>query len=276
MIIDNDDAEIIDIRDDLPDSSELPLPPNNSGGWRAKRKKYLREFLALASIVLLACSFRSVGMELFKIPTGSMIPTLRIGDFILVNKYAYGLKFPFSDITYFSRRPEPIYLTEQKPVERGDVIVFKYPKDPSINYIKRVIGIPGDTVEIKDKFVFINGTKIEVSKVSGQDLMKTMDEKYRDNNLSFYQAEFKNKSFIYQIDNDNFFKVDFDKITIPKGQYFVMGDNRDFSYDSRYWGLVPRSHLVGKAVVVWLSIDFNPSGQESLELRSDRIGHLIQ
>jgi signal peptidase I len=215
-------------------------------------------------------------MELFKIPTGSMIPTLRIGDFILVNKYAYGLKFPFSDITYFSRKPDPIYLTEQKPVERGDVIVFKYPKDPSINYIKRVIGIPGDTVEIKDKFVFINGTKIEVSKVSGQDLMKTMDEKYRDNNLSFYQAEFKNKSFIYQIDNDNFFKVDFDKITIPKGQFFVMGDNRDFSYDSRYWGLVPRSHLVGKAIVVWLSIDFNPSGKESLELRSDRIGHLIQ
>jgi len=275
MIIDNDGPENIDIRSDLSEhSSDQTAPP--SGGWRGRKKKYLKEFLALFFIVVFACSFRSVGMELFKIPTGSMIPTLRIGDFILVNKFAYGLKLPFSDVTYFSREPNPTYLTAQKPVNRGDVIVFKYPKDPSINYIKRVIGIPGDSVEIRDKFVFINDEKVSAIKVAGTDFMKTMDEKYRDNNLSFFEVSFEEKMFVYQIDNDNFFKVNFDKIKIPEGQYFVMGDNRDFSYDSRYWGLVPRSHLVGKAVVVWLSIDFNPGSDESLEIRSERIGHLIQ
>ncbi len=274
MIVNNEEAEVVDIKEDfIPEENEaLPL----SIGWKSKKKKYIKEILALVFIVFLACSFRSSGVELFKIPTGSMIPTLRIGDFILVNKYTYGFKLPFSDITYFSKKPDPIYLTEEKPVKRGDVIVFKYPKDPSINYIKRVIAIPGDTVEIQDKFVLINGVKVNSTKVSRRDLMETMDEKYRDNNLSFYEVALKDKSFIYQIDNDNFFKVNFNKITIPEGKFFVMGDNRDFSYDSRYWGLVPRSHLVGKAVIVWLSIDFSPSGANSIELRSDRIGQSIQ
>lgn len=117
----------------------------------SKKGKFVKELKSFVLIILSVLIFRSVLFEPFKIPSGSMIPTLLIGDFILVNKFAYGFKVPFSD--WFS---DPIYITGPQQPDRGDVIVFKYPKDTNLNYIKRVVGLPGDTIEVIDKVVYIN------------------------------------------------------------------------------------------------------------------------
>jgi signal peptidase I len=241
-----------------------------------RTKKYLREILIIASIFVAVIVFRSIVYEPFKIPTGSMIPTLRIGDFILVEKFSYGVKLPFSDITFSSFSSDPIYLFNESKVERGDIIVFKYPKDPNINYIKRVVGIPGDTIEIKDKFVYINGEKLKTIKLDSNKYMETMDEKFRDNNLSFYRTYIDNKSYVYQVDNDNYFVVNAEKKVVPEGQYFVMGDNRDFSYDSRFWGFVPHRYIKGKAVLIWMSLDVPEDGTKDIVFRSERIGLSVE
>lgn len=242
----------------------------------SKRIRFFKEAMTLITIGFLVIVFRSVFFEPFKIPTGSMIPSLRIGDFILVNKFAYGFKVPFSDMTIGSINLDPIYLFGEKKVERGDVIVFKYPKDPSINYIKRVIALPGETIEIKNKKVFINGSQFDEEKLENSAFMKNMDEKFKDNKLAFYRVTLKEKNFDYQVDEDNFFKVDYAKRKIPVGHYFVMGDNRDFSYDSRYWGVVPHENIKGQAFLVWLSINVSENSEESFSLRSERIGELIR
>lgn len=265
----NPEEELEAISDDIAEEVERPIKG-------ARRKAFLKEGLALFFIVLLVVIFRSVFLEPFKIPTGSMIPTLKIGDFILVNKFAYGFKVPFSDISIGSFNSDPIYLFGEKPIERGDIVVFKYPKNQSVNYIKRVIGLPGETIEIKNKKVYINGNPLSAKAVSPKKYMKNMDEKFRDNNLSFYEVNLKNKSFTYQVDKDNFFKVNYEKRQIPKGHYFVMGDNRDFSYDSRYWGVVPHKNIKGQAFLVWLSISIPANPDESVSIRTDRIGQLIQ
>lgn len=243
---------------------------------QSKRKIFLKEGAALLLIFFLVLTFRSVVFEPFKIPTGSMIPTLKIGDFILVNKFAYGFKLPFSDLTVGSFNLDPVYLFGERKVKRGDVIVFKYPKDPSINYIKRVIGLPGETIEIKNKIVFINDVPLKTVKVDKNNFMKTMDEKFRDNNFEFFKVDQGPESFVYQVDKDNFFKVDYTKRKIPKGHYFVMGDNRDFSYDSRYWGVVPHKNIKGRAFLVWMSISSSNNPEEGMSIRFDRMGELVK
>jgi signal peptidase I len=253
-------------------TSESIEPPKRIG---SRRKVFFREGLALVIIFFLVLTFRSVIFEPFKIPTGSMIPTLKIGDFILVNKFAYGVKLPFSDLTLGSFNLDPIYLFGKKEVKRGDIIVFKYPKDPSINYIKRVVGLPGETIEIKKKVVYINGEPLKVKAEDAKTYMAHMDEKFKDNNFEFYKVILKNGGFTYQIDRDNFFKVNYAKRKIPEGHYFVMGDNRDFSYDSRYWGVVPHKNVKGKAFLVWLSISNSNNPEVGMNIRMDRIGELI-
>ena len=126
-----------------------------------------------------------------------MIPTLMIGDFILVNKMAYGLKVPFTD--FFG---DPIYITGPKKPQRGDVIVFKYPKDTSVNYIKRVIGLPGDVLEVKDKTVYINEKPIEGVEFDGKEIMADMDDKFKNYNFKFFQTKTGEHDHVIQIDGD--------------------------------------------------------------------------
>lgn len=239
-----------------------------------RKQKFVKEAKSIGLILVVVFTFRSVFFEPFRIPSGSMIPTLMIGDFILVNKFSYGFKVPFSDFSFMDINLNPIYLAGKSSPDRGDVIVFKYPETPSVNYIKRVVGVPGDTIEIRKKAVYVNGEKLLVEEIDGTEIMADMDDKFKAFNLKFYEAQTGDADHIIQQDNDNYFKVDYEKRTIPKGEFFVMGDNRDFSYDSRFWGYVPREYIKGEAMFVWFSMIF-PFGEHDFKFRPWRIGTSI-
>ncbi len=181
-------------------------------------KSVIREYAeAIFIAVLLALFIRAFVVQAFKIPSGSMKPTLQIGDHILVNKFVYGIKIPFTD-------------KELLPIghpARQDIVVFRYPVDPSKDFIKRVIGLPGDTVLIRDKTVFVNGQQLEEPYIT-----------FSDKRILSAAASPR--------DNMN-------AITVPPGSLFVMGDNRDESYDSRFWKFVDMSQLKGKAFIIYWS-----------------------
>lgn len=249
--------------------SEIPAKP-----VLTRRQKAFKEAKSFSLIIFSVLLFRSVLFEPFKIPSGSMIPTLLIGDFILVSKLSYGLKVPFSD--WFS---EPTYITAAQNPERGDVIVFKYPQEPSLNYIKRVVGLPGDTIEVIEKVVFVNGKPLEMKEFDAKEIREDMDEKYKRYNFKFFQTVTGPHKHVTQVDQDNIFNSNFYKVTVPNGNFFVMGDNRDFSADSRSWGFVPHGNIKGKAILIWFSLSFPwPWGgdeQEAFAFRPWRIGKMI-
>lgn len=236
-----------------------------------KRKSRLfRELRNSFFIVLILLVFRSVMYEPYRIPTGSMIPTLHIGDFILVNKYTYGFKIPFTDLAIFDLNLNPIYMFGKSDPKRGDVVVFKYPVDTSVNYIKRVVAVPGDTLEIRNKIIFINEQPIDVKEIDGEKIKNELDERSKNSNLKFFESIINDHKFIIQQDVDNLYSSQFDKIIIPEGKFFVMGDNRDSSYDSRFWGFVPRENIRGKAIYVWFSMTF-PGEKEEIKIKWNRI-----
>lgn len=240
----------------------------------SSKQKLITEVKSIIFIIAAVLTFRSVFFEPFRIPSGSMIPTLMIGDFILVNKFAYGFKVPFTDLVLGDTSFNPIYVAGKSDPKRGDVVVFKYPKDLSVNYIKRVIGLPGDTLEIRNKVIYINDKAVEPHEFDGKEIMSDMDDKFKGYNLKFYKVKNGEHEHVIQQDNDNYFKVDFDKITIPEGKFFMMGDNRDFSYDSRYWGFISHEQIKGRAMFVWFSFIF-PFGENPMKLRPARIGTAI-
>lgn len=207
----------------LPDDArnELMRP----SGWA----DLSRSMFPVLGLVLVLRSFL---YEPFQIPSGSMLPTLEVGDYILVNKFHYGLRLPVLN-TKFVSIEEP---------ERGDVVVFKYPEQPSINYIKRVVGLPGDEVVYRDKVVYINGEP--QSQVLEAQLPPRKPER-----LLIREA-------LGEVEHDIYRDIGRPTLNaqwiVPDGHYFVMGDNRDNSNDSRYWGFVPDTLLVGKAVAVWM------------------------
>jgi len=208
---------------------------NNNNNSHIKRKSTFREYSeALAIAVLLALFIRTFVVQAFKIPSGSMKPTLIIGDHLLVNKFTYGIKIPLIDR----------FIIQFDNPKRGDIVVFKYPKDESKDFIKRVIGIEGDVVEIKSDILYINGEKIDTEYVS----------KYIDEDISgadrYEEAFGESKHYIL----DQYVNYeDFGPVTVPENSIFVMGDNRDNSQDSRYWGFVSLNKIKGKALIIYWS-----------------------
>jgi len=187
--------------------------------------EYSRSFFPVLAFVLI---LRSFFMEPYQIPSGSMLPTLTVGDFIVVNKFEYGIRLPVLGTKVFDYNEPKV----------GDVMVFKYPKDPAVKYIKRVVAVPGDTLELRDKVIYINGEQMVQTYVADE---SPTTEIYTEKLGGVEHLIWRNK-------NPGRNGV----ITIPPGKYFMMGDNRDGSNDSRYWGFVPEENITGKAVAVWL------------------------
>jgi signal peptidase I len=207
--------------------------------------------------VILAVFFlRSFIVEPFKIPSGSMIPTLLVGDFILVNKYTYGIRLPVINKK----------VVDTNLPERGDVIVFRYPPNPSLDYIKRVVGVPGDRVVYRNKRLSINGQDVPVQQA--EDFMKgglAYVPRYAEQ-LGKVQHEIliepEVPSYVqaivrYPYRNNCQYNTDGVSCVVPAGHYFVMGDNRDNSQDSRFWGFVPEENIVGKAFFIWFNSSFD-------------------
>lgn len=240
-----------------------------------KVKNILKGAAKFILIIFLVIIFRSVCFEPFRIPSGSMIPTLLIGDFILVNKMAYGIKVPFSDFTFSDKiNLNPIYIFGKSNPQRGDVVVFKFPSDPNTNFIKRVVGLPGDTLQIQNKILIINGKAIGGVEFDGKEILQDMDDKFKGYSFKFLKTKTGDHEHVIQLDQDNYYKVDYPKIVIPEGKFFMMGDNRDYSYDSRGWGLVSHELIKGKAKIVWLSFIF-PLGENNMKFRPWRILSII-
>ena len=236
---------------------------------------------SLFPVIAVVFILRSFLYEPFQIPSGSMMPTLLVGDFILVEKFSYGVK-------------EPVWQNTLMPVnspKRGDVAVFKYPEDPRVDYIKRVVGLPGDRVVYKDKQLYLipaceetscgpykaldmkylgeqvfadEQSKMQVySEILGEVAHKVLVNPMRRDYISYYYQQ--PGTYVYEW-------------VVPEGHYFMMGDNRDNSKDSRFWGFVPEKNLVGKAVAVWISFEFYRSEDDLLPtwvpsgVRFNRIG----
>jgi len=218
--------------------------------WARKRNKEQKEPLLVEyarsffPIILAVLVIRSFIAEPFRIPSGSMLPTLHVGDFILVNKFVYGIRLPVLN-------KKIITLGEPK---RGDVVVFRYPKNPSIDYIKRIVGLPGDKVGYFHKSIYINGKKIEQKvETKSDDLLGIVPVR---NELRSEQLGDHHHNIL--IDPERHLVEG--EMIVPKGHYFVMGDNRDNSNDSRFWGTVPEENFVGKAFLIWMSWDWNDGG----------------
>jgi signal peptidase I len=215
--------------------------------------EYSRAFFPVLAIVLV---LRAFAYEPFRIPSGSMMPSLLVGDFILVNKYSYGLRMPvWHNRITFGDRPK-----------RGDVVVFRYPQDESQDYIKRVVGLPGDHISYYNRRLSVNGKPLKTEK----------DREYQGlgdlNNMSgaggcdrrgascqVYFEESGDVRYTVMTNPDVPTGVN-GEVFVPNGHYFVMGDNRDHSNDSRLWGFVPEDNLVGKAVTIWMHWDWRDGG----------------
>ena len=205
-------------------------------------------------VILIVFLLRSFLVEPFKIPSGSMIPTLLIGDFILVNKYTYGVRLPVVNVK----------VLDMGSPKRGDVMVFRYPADPSLDYIKRVVGLPGDRIEYRDKALTVNGKPVPRRAVTDYEsrerlqyfprFMESFDGAEHEIILEKETPGFVGRSMEFRHSGNCDYNSGGLACTVPPGHYFVMGDNRDNSSDSRVWGFVPDENIVGKAFFIWLNL----------------------
>lgn len=214
----------------------LKSTPMTSENEKTVKKSSLRENIeAILIAVVLAMFIRTFVVQAFKIPSGSMKETLKIGDHILVNKFIYGIKVPFTDLT----------LVPVTDPERGDIIVFEFPEDPDKDFIKRVVGVEGDTIEIRNKRLRVNGAPAEYPQAIYTD-PRSIPEGVQPRDY-------------------------FGPVTVPEGALFVMGDNRDHSYDSRFWGFVDLKAVKGKAFMIYWSWD-----KENFGVRWSRLGDFLK
>jgi signal peptidase I len=195
------------------------------------RKSTVREYFeSIVVAVILALFIRTFGVQAFKIPTGSMEPNLLVGDHLLVNKFVFAPTLS----------PVERVLLPMREIRRGDVVVFKFPEEPERDFIKRVIGLPGDTVEMRQRQVFVNGTML--------------DEPYAH---YLYARGEGDESASFDV------RERYGPVTVPAGHYFMMGDNRDNSQDSRYWGFLPAHYVKGRALMIYWSFDLAANGRDS-------------
>lgn len=196
----------------------------------SRKANWKKAFASLLLPIVLFCSVRWLLFEPFMIPSGSMIPTLLVHDFIWVNKLAYGLRIPFSNQ----------YAVWWHKPERGDVIVFRYPEDPKIYFVKRLVGLPGDRIAVENGQLFVNGLAQE---------QKSMSVDKAEEGFSYFSENGHLVRYFLKANSQ------FSEITVPAGMYFAMGDNRDQSSDSRFWGAIPEFYLVGRAGRVLFSCE---------------------
>ncbi|MCR5084939.1 MAG: signal peptidase I [Succinivibrionaceae bacterium] len=214
---------------------------------------------SLFIIILVVFLFRSFFIEPFRIPSGSMMPTLLSGDFIAVTKWEYGLRNPVSNAEWIGTGAP----------RRGDIVVFKYPEEPSVDYIKRVVGLPGDTIAYRGKRLYIleAGKQGEPAQVVAKGAGKVVAEGLGfEQHFDVFDEQLPGHAHQIMVDarapglEEYFYRQSGQRTAnwvVPEGQYFVMGDNRDNSKDSRFWGFVPHENLVGRAVGIWLSLEFD-------------------
>lgn len=258
--------------------------PEENSAQLLKEPQLVETAKSIFPVIALITLFRSFVYEPFQIPSGSMMPTLLVGDFILVEKFSYDVKDPVWRKTLYSNSTP----------QRGDVVVFKYPEQPTVDFIKRMVGLPGDRIIYRNKQLFIEkacqpGQTTDCGKLEMVDMTLK-------NEGEFYQETYPQRRYTEQLGDvahdilqtparreptHMFYKqpgTDIDEFVVPEGHYFVLGDNRDNSRDGRFWGFVPADNLVGKAVFIWMSFEFSEDpnswlpGWVPVGVRFERLG----
>ncbi len=224
-------------------------------GPEGRQPWWVEYSISFFPVILAVFLLRSFLVEPFKIPSGSMIPTLLVGDFILVNKFTYGIRLPVVNVK----------VLDLNSPRRGDVMVFRYPADPSLDYIKRVVGLPGDRIEYRDKSLTINGKPVPRAPLPDYEsrerlqyyprFLENLDGREHEIILEKDTPGFVTRTMDFRHGGNCDYNDGGLACTVPPGHYFVMGDNRDNSSDSRVWGFVPDENIVGKAFFIWLNLN---------------------
>jgi len=258
------------VSDTTPHSAHPPTESNESKPEKPGFFSF-ENFRSLGVLVIVIFAFRWSVISPYHVPTASMEPSIKVGDRLLALKLAYDLKIPFTEFKL---------LTWGQP-ERGDIIVFRYPKDPSIDYVKRVIGVAGDRIRMEDHILYINGSKQERSDHNfDRTILEDIDDRpntknlFRENLTGTEHWVIQNKSTFHSFISEDW-PVDGTEYVVPQDSVFVIGDNRDNSTDSRAWGKVPLSYVRGEALMVlWSMYGHEDSSLPSI--RWNRFGHILR
>jgi signal peptidase I len=239
----------------------------------AKKSKSREFFESIGVALIAALIIRALVIQSYRIPTGSMKDTLRIGDFLLVNKFIYGVNTPNKLFTRHIPLPAK-RLPGFKEPERGEIVVFRWPGDPMVDYIKRCVGVAGDTIELRDSRLYINGEP-----EGDEEFIETKFDMEENRNLSYFRVTKKDgQQYVIRRAADPRQQMrKFGPFVVPDEHIFMMGDNRDNSSDSRMWGPMPDKYIVGRAMVIFMSLDsLEPWSKLHRKIRWERIFSVIR